>query len=85
MDTSFCTGALDDALVRATPEILNTVQGSQFTSDAFAERVLGAGVAFSMDGRGRFLDRSGSPPGDRGLRCTQRKFPRALKPNRNPP
>jgi len=31
-------------------------QGSQFTSAAFADRVLGAGVAFSMDGRGRFLD-----------------------------
>lgn len=56
MDTSFCTGALDDALIRVTPEILNTVQGAQFTSEAFAERVLGAGVAFSMDGRGRFLD-----------------------------
>ena len=28
----------------------------QFTSEAFAGRVLGAGVAFSMDGRGRFLD-----------------------------
>ena len=56
MDTSFCIGALDDALVRATPEILNTDQGSQFTSEAFADRVLGAGVAFSMDGRGRFLD-----------------------------
>ena len=39
----------DDALVRATPEILNTDQGSQFTSEAFADRVL-------MDGRGRFLD-----------------------------
>ena len=51
MDTSFCIGALDDALVRATPEILNTDQGSQFTSEAFADRVLGAGVAFSMDGR----------------------------------
>ena len=56
MDASFCIGALHDALLRATPEILNTDQGSQFTSEAFAERVLGAGVAFSMDGRGRFLD-----------------------------
>ena len=56
MDASFCIGALDDALVRATPEILNTDQGSQFTSEAFADRVLEAGVAFSMDGRGRFLD-----------------------------
>ena len=56
MDASFCVRALDDALARATPEILNTDQGSQFTSEAFAERVLGAGAAFSMDGRGRFLD-----------------------------
>ena len=56
MDASFCTGALEDALRGATPEILNTDQGSQFTSEAFAKRVLGAGVAFSMDGRGRFLD-----------------------------
>ncbi len=56
MDASFCVGALDDALLRATPEILNTDQGSQFTGAAFADRVLGAGAAFSMDGRGRFLD-----------------------------
>ena len=56
MDASFCVGALDDALVRATPDILNTDQGSQFTSETFADRVLAAGVRFSMDGRGRFLD-----------------------------
>ena len=56
MDASFCIGALDDALTWATPEILNTDQGAQFTSEAFADRVLGTGVAFSMDGRGRFLD-----------------------------
>ncbi|WP_419167033.1 IS3 family transposase [Candidatus Palauibacter sp.] len=56
MDASFCVDALDDALGRRAPEILNTDQGAQFTSEAFAERVLGAGAAFSMDGRGRFLD-----------------------------
>ena len=56
MDASFCVGALGDALVLATLEILNTDQGSQFTSEAFADRVLAAGVRFSMDGRGRFLD-----------------------------
>ncbi len=33
-----------------------SVQGAQFTSEAFADRVLAAGAAFSMDGRGRFLD-----------------------------
>ena len=56
MDTSFCVGVLDDALVRSAPEILNTDQGSQFTSEAFADRVLAADIRFSMDGRGRFLD-----------------------------
>ena len=38
------------------PVIHHSVQGAQFTSDAFADRVLTAGVTFSMDGRGRFLD-----------------------------
>ena len=44
MDASFCVQALDDALGWRAPEILNTDQGSQFTSEAFADRVLGAGV-----------------------------------------
>ncbi len=56
MDASFCIKALDAAPGRRTPEILNTDQGSRFTSTAFAARVLGAGVRFLMDGRGRFLD-----------------------------
>ena len=60
MDASFRVEALDDALDDAlgwrAPAILHTDQGSQFTSEAFADRVLAAGVAFSMDGRGRFLD-----------------------------
>ncbi len=56
MDASFCVSALDEALGRGTPEIFNTDQGSQFTSEAFAERVLGAEIRFSMDGRGRYLD-----------------------------
>ena len=56
MDASFCVEALDDALGWRAPEILNADQGAQFTSEAFADRVLVAGAAFSMDGRGRFLD-----------------------------
>ena len=56
MDATFCIEALDEALDHRVPEIFNTDQGSQFTSEAFADRVLGAGVNFSMDGRGRFLD-----------------------------
>ena len=57
MDTSFCIAALDEALARyGKPKIFNTDQGSQFTSEAFTNRLILAGVAISMDGRGRFLD-----------------------------
>jgi putative transposase len=57
MDTSFCIAALDEALARyGTPRIFNTDQGSQFTSEAFTGRLIAAGIAISMDGRGRFLD-----------------------------
>src|SRR5690606_31701329 len=40
----------------ARPEILNSDQGSQFTSPAYTQLVEGAGVRLSMDGRGRALD-----------------------------
>ena len=57
MDTRFCSDALDEALARyGKPRIFNTDQGSQFTSEAFTGRLIAAGVAISMDGRGRFLD-----------------------------
>jgi len=57
MDTRFCIDALDEALARyGAPRIFNTDQGSQFTSEAFTGRLIAAGVAISMDGRGRFLD-----------------------------
>jgi putative transposase len=53
---SFCSEALDEALSRATPEIFNSDQGSQFTALAFTSRLESRGVAISMDGRGRALD-----------------------------
>jgi putative transposase len=57
MDASFCVAALDEALARyGKPGIFNTDQGSQFTSAAFTGKLIAAGVAISMDGRGRFLD-----------------------------
>jgi putative transposase len=40
----------------ARPEIFNTDQGSQFTSEAFTKVLLDAGISISMDGRGRALD-----------------------------
>ena len=57
MDAGFSVEALNDALARyGKPEIFNTDQGSQFTSFAFTGLLEEAGVAISMDGRGRYLD-----------------------------
>lgn len=56
LDTRFCLEALEEALAVARPEIFNTDQGSQFTSEAFTERLEREGVAISWDGRGRALD-----------------------------
>jgi len=57
MDTSFCIEALEEALSRhGKPEIFNTDQGSQFTSEAFTERLKEEGVQISMDGKGRWCD-----------------------------
>ena len=57
MDASFCVEALKEALDRyGSPEIFNTDQGSQFTSLDFTGVIKDAGVAISMDGRGRCMD-----------------------------
>ena len=47
---------LEEALKGGRPEVFNTDQGVQFTVEAFTGRLEGAGVAVSMDGRGRALD-----------------------------
>ena len=57
METAPCVEALEDALARFDPpSIMNTDQGSQFTSWAWTSRLQLAGVKISMDGKGRFLD-----------------------------
>jgi putative transposase len=57
LDASFCVDALDEALRRyGTPEIFNTDQGSQFTSDDFIDRLKNSGAQISMDGKGRWRD-----------------------------
>jgi putative transposase len=56
LDGSFCLGMLDEALSRGKPEVFNTDQGVQFTAEAWTSRLVSAGVAVSMDGRGRCLD-----------------------------
>jgi len=57
LDASFCAEALKEAIARyGTPEIFNTDQGSQFTSDAFIGILKNHSIRISMDGKGRWMD-----------------------------
>ena len=57
LDPSFCTEALEEALNNfGPPEIFNTDQGSQFTSEAFTGVLNARGVRISMDGKRRWMD-----------------------------
>jgi putative transposase len=56
LDAAFCCSALDHALRHGLPDIFNTDQGAQFTSDAFTSRLEARNILISMDGRGRALD-----------------------------
>jgi putative transposase len=57
LDTSFCVGALEEAIeCYGAPEIFNTDQGSQFTSEDFISVLKKHGIRISMDGKGRWVD-----------------------------
>ena len=57
LEADFCVEALNEAIHRfGPPEIMNTDQGSQFTSFVWTDRLRRSGVRISMDGKGRFLD-----------------------------
>lgn len=57
LEAEFCVEALNEAIHRfGPPEIMNTDQGSQFTSFAWTDRLKRIGTKISMDGKGRFLD-----------------------------
>jgi len=57
LEADFCVEALNEAMVRyGSPEIMNTDQGSQFTSFAWTDRLRRSSVRISMDGKGRLLD-----------------------------
>jgi len=57
LDSSFCVDALEEAIAKyGCPEIFNTDQGSQFTSEAFTGALLSRGISISMDGKGRWMD-----------------------------
>jgi putative transposase len=57
MEVDFCLEAVEEALAKyGRPEIFNTDQGSQFTSEAFTGLLRGNGIAISMDGKGAWRD-----------------------------
>ena len=57
MEAAFCVEALEDALARhGKPEILNTDQGSQFTSAEFTSVLINNAISISMDGKGAWRD-----------------------------
>lgn len=57
LSVDFCVEALEEALAKfGPPEIFNTDQGSQFTSEEWLTPLKAAGVAISMDGKGRWID-----------------------------
>jgi len=57
MDKSFCIETLEKAIEQyGPPEIFNTDQGSQFTSDSFTGVLKTHGIKISMDGKGRWVD-----------------------------
>lgn len=57
LETHFCLEAFEEAIERyGRPQIFNTDQGVQFTSQEFVRAVLEKNIRFSMDGRGRALD-----------------------------
>lgn len=57
LTADFCVEALEEAMRKyGWPEIFNTDQGSQFTSEDWIAPLKAAGVAISMDGKGRWID-----------------------------
>ena len=56
MEIDFCIEALRVALRRGLPEIFNSDQGAQFTSEKFTDELAAKEIAISMDGRGRCMD-----------------------------
>jgi len=58
MDSQFCVDALEEAIYRyGKPEIFNSDQGSQFTSEAFTSVLKSHQIQISMDGRGAWRDK----------------------------
>ena len=69
MEIDFCIAALKSALRRGRPEIFNSDQGSQFTSERFTAELEAKEIAISMDGRGRCMDKAYASYCTSSIRC----------------
>ena len=56
LESDFCVEALKEALTKGWPEIFNTDQGAQFTSQEFVGLLEQQGIRISMDGKGSYND-----------------------------
>nr|WP_254693908.1 IS3 family transposase [Sulfitobacter sp. D7] len=83
LEAGFCVDALNEAIHKfGPPDIMNTDQGSQFTSFAWTNRLRSANVRISMDGKGRFLpsrDIAARYPAGQGINIFVERLWRSLK------
>jgi putative transposase len=71
LEMDFVLLCAEAALATATPQIINSDQGSHFTSEGFTGRFLRAGVHISMDGRGRYMDNIFTERLWRSIKCEE--------------
>jgi putative transposase len=83
LEAEFCVDALNETIHKfGPPEIMNTDQGSQFTSFAWTDRLRRSGIRISMDGKGRFLpsrDIAARYPAGQGINIFVERLWRSLK------
>lgn len=76
LDSAFCVDALEEAITRyGCPDIFNTVQGNQFTAEAFMDTLRSRGIAISMDGKGRWMDNASIAETGHGMNMNQELLP----------
>ena len=84
METGFCRTALETALRWGQPEIWNSDQGAQFTAADFLAPLKQRGIAISMDGRGRALDKAYASHCTSCAQCVMTRLAAALFDNATP-
>ena len=84
LESDFIINMLKRAFANSKPEILNSDQGSQYTSDKYTELLKEAGVTISMDGRGRATDNSHIERFWRTINAGRSVSERIQQPKRSP-